>query len=68
VKSKGGYQAPSRLESAIDEIAMEATAAMAESPHKWKEAFEEIARLARDAKGLIAYMNGKPPMALAGAG
>lgn len=67
--TKGGYQAPSRLETAIDEIAMEATAALRESPHRWKEAFEEIVRLARDAKGLISYMNGaQPPMSLAGAG
>jgi hypothetical protein len=66
---KGGYQAHSRLESAIDEIAMEVTATLAETPsaETWRKAFEEIARLARDAKGLIAHMNGQPPMALAGA-
>lgn len=65
--SKGGYQAPSRLESAIDEIAMEAVAALAEPAHKWREALEEIGRLTSTAKDLIRHMNGtQPPMAFAG--
>jgi hypothetical protein len=67
---KGGYHASGRLEATLDEIAMEAVTTIAEPPsvERWRRAFEEIARLAGDAKGLIAHLNsGQPPMALAGA-
>lgn len=65
--NKGGYHAGGRLEATLDEISMEAQAAgESRSAEVWRQAFLEIARLARDAKKLLGYINGRqPPMGLA---
>lgn len=67
---KGGYQAQSRLQSARDELVMEALAGANHPSDEVREkTFAEIARLARKYQELIDYLlgGGGPTKALAGA-